>query len=350
MRVAMKRMVYLPGLVGLLVLFLGIGGLSPMMAQAEAEFHLKLMGINRSVFQYKLWQDWAKAVEERTNGRVAFEFTSLPELGFGGAETVRLVKTGIVDIAEMYLGYVAGELPIAEMLEIPGILPDDEAMVKAYEAWKPHLAEIIDKQAGGILLGTAFATDQFLFSRKPIEKLEDFRGYKARVHSVSLAQLVGGLGGEPLTIAFAEVYTAMERGTVDGGFTASFAGDAQKWYEVTQYLVGPITQLAELPLVISKKTWKRLPADIQKVLHEEAERIIDAQALKLRQYWHQNGIDGCVARGMKVMALSPELQAEVKKVLQNEVVPAWVKRSGGKRAADFFNKIVAPHAGFTVTP
>ena len=347
MQASMQRLLSLSS-VAVLVVFLSLGLLTPDPVQAKAEFHLKLMGINRTVFQYDLWKDWAKAVEKRAEGRVEFEFTSLPELGFGGAETVRLVKTGIVDLAEMYLGYVAGELPIAELLEIPGLLPDDEAMVKAYEAWKPHLAEIIDKQAGGVLLGTAFATDQFLFSRKPITKVEDFRGFKARVHSVALSQLVGGLGGEPLTIAFAEVYTAMERGTVDGGFTASFAGDVQKWYEVTDYLIGPITQLAELPLVMSKKTWKRLPDDIKKILKEEAEKIIDGQALKLRQDWHQNGIEGCVEGGMEVIALTPELQEKVKEVLRNEVVPAWVQRSGGKRAAELFNKVVAPHAGFSV--
>ncbi len=347
-----KRRLSLLHMIALLAFVFGVATLTPGAAPAAKDktFHLKVMGINRTVFQFDLWKAWAKAVEAQAKGRVEFEFTSLPELGFGGAETVRLVKTGIVDVAEMYLGYVAGELPIAEMLEIPGILPNDEAMVKAYEAWKPHLAEIIEKQAGGILLGTAFATDQFLFSRKPITKPEDFRGYKARVHSVSLAQLVGGLGGQPLTIAFAEVYTAMERGTVGGGFTASFAGDAQKWYEVTQYLVGPITQLAELPLVISKRTWKRLPEDLQNILKEEAERIIDKQALKLRQYWHQNGIDGCVEGGMKVVALTPELQEKVKDVLRTEVVPAWVKRAGGKRAAELFNTIMAPHAGFTVKP
>ena len=126
-----------------------------------------------------------------------FEFTSLPELGFGGAETIRLTKTGVVDIAEFYLGYVSGELPIVEMLEIPGLFADQEAMHKAFLAWKPHLAKIIDEKVNGVLLATAFQTDQFLFSKKPIRKLEDFKDLKTRVHSVAIAQLLAGLGGSP---------------------------------------------------------------------------------------------------------------------------------------------------------
>jgi len=83
-------------LVALLVL-LGIARWLPAVAQpAKPDFTLKLMGINRTVPQYRLWEEYAQTVEKRTNGRVKFEFTSLPELGFGGAETIRITKTGIV--------------------------------------------------------------------------------------------------------------------------------------------------------------------------------------------------------------------------------------------------------------
>jgi TRAP-type C4-dicarboxylate transport system substrate-binding protein len=98
---------------------------------AKSPITLKLMAINRTVTQYKLWEEWAQAVEKRANGQVKFEFTSLPELGLGGAETIRVTKTGVLDIAEFYLGYGAGELPMVEMLEIPGLFSDQGAMRKA---------------------------------------------------------------------------------------------------------------------------------------------------------------------------------------------------------------------------
>ena len=256
-----RTMRYLLSIIGGLLWLLGATG--PVAAQpAKPDFTLKLMGINRAVPQYRIWEEWAQTVEKRTHGRVKFEFTSLPELGFGGAETIRITRTGVVDIAEFYLGYVAGELPMVEMLEIPGLFPpDQEVMQKAFYAWKPHLVKLIDEKVNGVLLATAFASDQFLFSKKPVRKPEDFKGLKTRVHSVAIAQLTAGLGGEPLTVAFAEVYTALERGTLEAGFTASFAGQSQKWYEVTKYLVGPVTQVVQLPLVINKTIWKKLPPD-----------------------------------------------------------------------------------------
>jgi TRAP-type C4-dicarboxylate transport system substrate-binding protein len=332
----------------MLLLLLGGDGWMPAVAQpVKAEFTLKLMGINRTVTQYRLWEEWAQAVEQRTNGRVKFEFTSLPELGFGGAETIRLTKTGVVDIAEFYLGYVSGELPIVEMLEIPGLFADQEAMHKAFLAWKPHLAKIIDEKVNGVLLATEFQTYQFLFSKKPIRKLEDFKDLKTRVHSVAIAQLLAGLGGTPLTIAFAEVYTALERGTLDAAISGTKPGYGLRWYEVSKYLVGPISMRPHVALAINRDTWKRLPPDIQNIMKEDAEKIVEAKSFEAIEGWNQEGVDKSVEKGMEHQPFSPEVQAVIKEVLRTKVVPDWVNRAGGKEAARLFNEIVAPLVGFT---
>ena len=347
----MGRLKPLSGFIGCLILILTLAiRFAPAGEPAKSPITLKLMVINRTVTQYKLWEEWAQAVEKRANGQVKFEFTSLPELGLGGAETIRVTKTGVVDIAEFYLGYVAGELPMVEMLEIPGVFPDQEAMKNAFQAWRPHLAKLIDEKVNGMLLATAFQTDQFLFSKRAVRKMDDFKGMKIRVHSVAIAQLTAGLGADPLTIAFAEVYTGLERGTLDGGFTASGPGYSQKWYEVTKYLVGPVTQLVQLPLVMNKNVWKKLPADIQMILKEEAERVIDNRAFDLREQWHREGVEGNVAKGMELVPFTPDIQASVKEVLRSRVVPSWVQRAGGQEAAQLFNDIVSPYVGFTVVP
>jgi TRAP-type transport system periplasmic protein len=347
----MKRATILSSLIACLILTLMVEIRSTSAREpAKSPVKLKLMAINRTVTQYKLWEEWAQAVEKRASGQVTFEFTSLPELGLGGAETIRVTKTGVVDIAEFYLGYVAGELPLVEMLEIPGIFPNQEAMKNAFQTWRPYLAKLVDEKVNGVLLATAFQTDQFLFSKRAVRKMDDVKGMKIRVHSVAIAQLVAGLGGDPLTIAFAEVYTGLERGTLDGGFTASGPGYSQKWYEVTKYLVGPVTQMVQLPLVINKNVWRKLPPDLQTILKEEAERVIDNRAFELREQWHREGVEGNTAKGMELVPFTPDIQASMKEVLRSRVVPSWVQRAGGQEAARLFNDIVGPYAGFTVSP
>jgi TRAP-type C4-dicarboxylate transport system substrate-binding protein len=335
----------------MLVLVSGLGGPAMVDAQApKAEFKLKLMGINRTLDPWKLFQDWAQAVEKKTSGRVQFELTSLPELGLGGAETIRVIKTGVVDVAEIYGGYVAGELPMVEILEMPGIFPDGATAKKAIQAWKPHETKLLDQKANAVVLAMALYPDQAFFSKRPLRKPADFKGLKTRVHSVALASLVAGLGGEPLTVPFAEAYTALERGTLDAAITGTKPGFGLRWYEVSKYLVGPISMRPHVALAVNKGTWKRLPADVQKVMKAEAETVVEGRAFELIEGWNKEGIDKNVEKGMEHIQFSAETQAAIKDVLRTKVVPDWVKRAGGAEAAKNFNEVVAPLVGFKVNP
>jgi TRAP-type C4-dicarboxylate transport system substrate-binding protein len=320
---------------------------------ADETFKLKFVGINRSVDTWSYWEKWAKQVEQRSNGRVQVELVSLPELGFSGSELIRLIKTGVVDLAEIYGGYVAGELPLLEILEMPGIFPDAETAKKAIMAWKPTEAKILAQRADAVVLGMAAYPDQAFFSKKPIRTLADFRGMKTRVHSVALSKLVAGLGGEPLTIAFAEVYTAMERGTLDAAITGTKPGYDQRWYEVSKYLVGPISMRPHVAFAINRRVWKKLPQDIQTIMQEEADAVIEKGALAAVEVWNQEGIDKNVAKGMELLPFSPEVREAVKKTLRDHVIPDWIKRTSGqqvdgKTAVDLFNEIIAPLVGYEV--
>lgn len=335
-----------------LTLVVVVGGLAQppgVTAQAaKAEFKLKLMGINRALDPWKLYQDWAQVVEKRTSGRVHFELTSLPELGLGGAETIRVLKTGVVDVAEVYGGYVAGELPMVEILELPGIFPDGPTARKAILAWKPRESTLLAQKANAVILAMAVYPDQAFFSKKPIRTPADFKGLKTRVHSVALASLVAGLGGEPLTIAFAEVYTALERGTLDAAITGTKPGFGLRWYEVSKFLVGPISMRPHVALSINRNTWKRLPADVQKIMKEEAEKVVEGRAFDAIEVWNKEGVDKSVEKGMEHIPFSSETQAVIKDVLRTKVIPDWVKRAGGPEAARAFNEVIAPIVGYKV--
>jgi TRAP-type C4-dicarboxylate transport system substrate-binding protein len=351
MRTSLRSIGCLLGVLTLLLVLGSFWGPPPVTAQApKAEFKLKLMGINRTLDPWKLYEEWARTVEKRTNGRVQFELTSLPELGLGGAETIRIVKTGVVDVAEVYGGYVAGELPMVEILELPGIFPDAQTAKKAVLAWKPHETKILDQKANAVLLAMALYPDQAFFSKRAVRKPADFKGLKTRVHSVALASLVAGLGGEPLTVPFAETYTALERGTLDAGITGTKPGFGLRWYEVSKYLVGPISMRPHVALSINKGSWRRLPADIQKTLKEEAEKIVEGKAFEAIEAWNKEGIDKSVEKGMEHIPFSPETLAAIKEVLRTKVVPDWVRRAGGAEAARNFNEVIAPLVGFTVNP
>lgn len=342
------------GLVGIVVcIMLIIGAFATTAAAADAKYKLKFVGISRAVDTWPYWEKWAKSVNEKTGGQVDLELVSLPELVFGGVELIKLIKTGVVDIAEIYGGYVAGEMPLMEILEMPGIFPDPETAKKAILAWKPTEAKLLKQRANAELLAMAAYPDQAIFSKKPIRTLADFRGLKTRVHSVALSSLVAGLGGEPLSIAFAEVYTAMERGTVDAAFTGTKPGYDQRWYEVAKYLVGPISMRPHVAPSVNRKTWKKLPKEIRTIMREEAMTIVEKEALGQVEIWNQLGIDKNQEKGMELMPFSPEVRAAVEKTLREIVIPDWIKRAknqkvDGKGPQELFNEIIAPLVGYQV--
>jgi TRAP-type C4-dicarboxylate transport system substrate-binding protein len=244
-------------------------------------------------------------------------------------------------------------MPLLEILELPGIFPDPETAKKAILAWKPMEAKLLKQRAGAELLAMAAYPDQAIFSKKPIQTLADFRGLKIRVHSVALSSLVAGLGGEPLSIAFAEVYTAMERGALDAAFSGTKPGYDQRWYEVSKYLVGPISMRPHVALSINSNTWKRLPQAIQTTMREEALAIIEKEAFGQVEIWNQQGIDNNQEKGMELMPFSPELREAVEKTLRETVIPDWIKRAqnqkvDGKGPQELFNEIIAPLVGYQV--
>ena len=75
-----------------------------------------------------------------------------------------------------------------------------------------------------------------------------------------LGDLLSGLGADGQFLAFSEVYTALERGVMDAAITVLDAGYGMKWYEVTDYMTGPIVALAQTWVTMNKDTFNELPS------------------------------------------------------------------------------------------
>jgi TRAP-type C4-dicarboxylate transport system substrate-binding protein len=161
---------------------------------------------------------------------------------------------------------------------------------------------------------------------------------------------VAGLGGQPLTIAFAEVYTALERGTLDAAITGTKPGADVKLFEVSKYLVGPIGLRPHVGIAINKAVWNKLPGDLQAIMQEEALKEIENPNFDLIEQLNKDGIATNEKNGMEFLSFPPEITEAVREVARTRIVPDWVKRAGGKEAAQLFNEIIAPLVGFTVNP
>ena len=324
------------------VLILFAVGFEPASAQT---LQLKAVATSRPQVQFKLWERLAAEVDKRTQGRVKVDVLSLPELGLTGFELVRVLRAGLVDIADVLPTYVSGEVPVPEGADLPGLFKDFATSEKAHLAWHEVVKKYEDR-LGGVFLGSYGWAAQVIFSRKPIRATKDLEGLKTRVFGASHSDFLRALGAEPVSMAVAEVYGALERGAVDAAITGTIAGYNLKWWEVTKYMVDVQIGPAMGTVIVSKRTWDRLPPDLRKVL-EAVGQEFTRWGWDMGRQTTQEGIDGNKEKGMEWIPLTPATAAAIREVTLKHGVPAWVQRAGpdGKAA---FNQHLAPHAGFTI--
>ena len=312
--------------------------------------------INRALLPCKIIEQyWAPNLEERTNGQLILEVSSFPELGLAGPDTLQLVSDGTLSMANIYTGYVAGELPAIEVQSLWGIYPDWETMYYSLTDMHPQLEEMVaNETGGGIIVNHNWysGNDQFFFSKKPLRTLEDFDGLKTRSHAAALSDWINGMGADAQFLAFAEVYTALERGILDAGVTGSTPGHGQRWYEVTTYLNGPLKSLLSTNNIVNAEVWDSIPPDLQQIFIEEGTKS-ELEQLRLTSIQNVTGVQKNIDAGMELVEFSPELaDYSLNVAVMENVIPGWLRRLGypgkGDDAVGMFNDHVGPYVGVSI--
>ncbi|HIN04646.1 MAG TPA: hypothetical protein EYM65_00200 [Dehalococcoidia bacterium] len=295
---------------------------------------------------------WVPNLAERTNGQIELVVSSFPELGLAGPDTLSLVEEGTLTMANIYTGYVAGELPAIEVNSLWGIYEDLETMYMSLTDMHPELEAMVLAETGGVVLNHNWfaGNDQFFFSRKKLETLEDFKGMKTRSHAAALSDWIEGMGADAQFVAFSEVYTALERGILDAGVTGANPGFGQRWYEVSEFLVGPLKSFLSTNNVINGTVWDKIPEDLQQIFLEEGAKS-ELEALRLASIQNETGTLKNIDAGMELVEFSDELATHSFSIAVVEhVIPGWLRRLGGtdNAAVALFNDKVGPYVGLAI--
>lgn len=318
---------------------------------SDQVFKMQFVCINRSLQTCDLFAEYIDRVMERSNGQLELEITSFPELGISGTDMLDLLADGTIEFTELPGNFVGGSWPFIEIAELYGLFPDSETQNKIFAAVREDEIRIIRDRFGGEVIFYDYYPDQFFYSKKPLNSLSDFEGLKTRAHSVPLADLINGLGAEAQFVTFADVYPSLERGILDAGVTGSGPGYGQRWYEVTKYIVGPLSTHPHNAVVMNSDIWNSLPAHLQDILKEEGAKT-EAENLRLVETWDQEGVDNNVAEGMIYSEFTPEMQEAIRQTAIDSSLPNWVDRVGGPDTEEvrIFNEKVGPIVGMRINP
>src|SRR5437773_2167078 len=137
---------------------------------------------------------------------------------------------------------------------------------KAALPLRPFYTERFARQGLKLLSIHAWPSQQ-IFSTVPIRSVADWKGKKIRVYGADSANIARLLGAAPINIAFGELYSALEKRTVDAAMTSATNAEPMKFFEVAKFLdYWYLAGAAQEWLVANQKAWDALPKDLQQVV------------------------------------------------------------------------------------
>ncbi len=292
---------------------------------------------------------------ERTNGQIDIQISSFPELGLSGTDTISLVSAGTLGMANVYSGYVAGELPAIEIQSLWGMFATQKDQYDVTTAIHDDLETLVSEAANGAVIvnhNWYAGIDQFFFCHDKLTTLDDFKGKKTRSHSAAISDWIEGMGASAQFVAFAEVYTALERGVLDCGVTGADPAYGQRWYEVTTYMNGPLISFFSTNNVVNSAVWDSIPADLQTIFLEEGAKA-ELEAHRVAAIQIDVGTEKNTRAGLEMVVFSEELQDHsYNTAVLKHVIPGWLRRlkSNDHPFVAIFNEKVQPIVGLRIEP
>jgi TRAP-type mannitol/chloroaromatic compound transport system substrate-binding protein len=311
------------GLRGLgLAAALAVAGALPF-AQAEAQERSFRMATSWS--GGPLMEIGAKAfaenVERLSGGRMEVEVFPAGTLG-PGLKVAETVQQGVADMGHTWSGYDWGADPTAVLFGGYAGSFDTERMLHwlyrggGVELWEEWRREEFDLIGMPLFIRTAEA---FLHSRKPVSTLEDLKGLKLRTAGAWLG-ISEQMGAAPVTMPGGEVYTALERGTIDATeWGTLYENISPGFHRITKYVIIPGIHQPTAPfeLVVNPGVWDEL-SDQDKAIVREAAFITTMNSWLTIGQEDAKALEFFESEGNEIIELAPEVQYRA-----HELGQAW---------------------------
>ncbi len=219
-----------------------------------------------------LHRAFAKDVETATNGRLKITVFSAAELPYKAADVLRVVSSRQVEMGDVAFGFVAGDVPELNALSMPFSCT---SMDKFYDTLAPSIEKPINDVLESKFKSTSIMQwvmpPQQLWLAKPVDGVDGLKNLKVRSWNREQAEMMRLAGGSGITITPAEVIPALQRGVVDGAFTAAVPALDWKFNEVTKFGFMINLTLAHQAIVINQAALSSLPEDLRKILVAKSE-------------------------------------------------------------------------------
>ena len=283
----------------------------------------------------QLHRAFAEDVTKATGGKLKITVFSSGELPYKASDVLRTVASNQVEIGDVALGFVAGDVPELNAFAMPFACTSID---KFFDAAIPAVAKNVDS-----VLSQRFKTasvmhwtmpPQQLWLVKTVDNLEGLKGLKVRSWNREQAEVMRLVGGSGVTINPAEVIPSLQRRVVDGAFTAAVPALDWKINEVAQFGYLLNLTLSHQAVAVNEAALAKLPEDVRKVFLDKAKEwapkyrkeMIEADAAARKTL---------VERGMKLREATADETAKLRQMTR-PIWDEWTAKHGapGKAMLD----------------
>lgn len=283
----------------------------------------------------RLASQWAEEIGRSSNGRLRIDVYPGGVLS-GANENYECVVSGVSDLGMSCFAYTRGLFPMLEGADLPwGYKSGRQAtqIVNAYyQRFRPaelNEVEVMYLHAHG---------PGVLASRKRVAAFADLAGLSIRGTGIS-AQMVRNLRGNPVGMSQGDTYDALRKGVVDATLCPIETLKGWKQGEVIDYVtrIPAAGYTTAMFVVMNKKTWNRLPPDLQKIIQDTNAEWIDQHG----RAWDQADRDGenfVTTLGKEILNLPADQNALVSQAL-TPMLRGWADKldGNGQPGADAFS-------------
>ena len=257
-----------------------------------------------------------KLAEERTKGRVKVEVYPNSQLYKDGEEMEALQLGSVQMLAPSLAKFGPLGAREFEVFDLPYLFDNYAELHKITEG--PIGKSLFQKLESKGIVGLAYWDNGFkdMSANKALKLPGDVKGLKMRIQSSNVIEAqMRALGALPQKMAFSEVYQALQTGVVDGTENPPSNFYTQKMYEVQKFLTLTDHGYLGYAVIVNKKFWDGLPADIRTAL-EGAMKDATTFANDIAKKENDDALEAVKKSGKtQIITLSADEKAAWKKAL-----------------------------------
>ncbi|WP_284756812.1 sialic acid TRAP transporter substrate-binding protein SiaP [Agrobacterium sp. fls2-241-TYG-188a] len=268
---------------------------------AQAQTALKWAHVYETTEPFHTESVWAaKEIEKRTEGRYKIDVFPASQLG-KEVDINQGLKLGTVDMIISGSSFAARDYKPIGVTYFPYIFRSPEHLIayKKSDVFK-RLAKGYEDKTGNVITAVSYYGTRHTTANKPIAKCGDLAGVKMRVPDVpAYLAMPRACGANTTPIAFAEVYLALQNGTVDAQENPLTTIEAKKFFEVQKNIILTGHIVDHLNTVVSKSRWASLSDEDKKIFVEVMQEAA-TKTTKIIEERENKLVDDFKARGLSV--------------------------------------------------